>query len=326
MNKCIIFDIDGTVADLTHRVHHVQGGKKDWVAFMATLSDDKPIEQTILLNKLLSNWYADGSIPIFFVSGRSENERKETETWLKSYGLDYKQLLMRPAGDSRADHVIKREILQQIRADGYQPWLIFDDRQQVVDMWREEGLFVLQCDPHTNFTAHHDYLFDESLSVHPFYTPLTILVGPSGAGKSTWLTSQTAKTSFTQSIISSDNIREMLCGDFRDQSANAEVFETMHEIAKLRLKRGLPVILDATHLKNADRIRATKLVPEDIPVRYVVINRPLKDKIKTGDWRNSVSVKGKPLIEHHDQVFNSNLKAILAGDGLPNVSVEKYIS
>ena len=75
-------------------------------------------------------------------------------------------------------------------------------------------------------------------------------------------------------------------------------------------------------MKRQDRLKAALLVPKDVPVRYVVINRPLKDKIETGGWRNSVSVKGKTLIEYHDQVFNSNKKDILAGDGLPNVTVE----
>lgn len=317
MNKCIIFDIDGTVADLSHRVHHVQGAKKNWLAFMAAISDDKPIEQTVYLNKFLYGRSREVG-PLYFVSGRSESERLETEAWLAKYGLSYDKLLMRPSGDYRADHIIKREILGQIRAEGYEPWLIFDDRQQVVDMWREEGLFVLQCDPHRNFTAHHDYNFHKKIEF-----PLTIMVGPSGSGKTTWI-EETLGTEALKATISSDTIREELCGDFQDQTKNFQVFETMHELASLRLKRGLPVILDATHLRDADRKKAALLVPNDVSVLYVVLNRTVANKKKTGGWRNGVTVKGKPLIDFHDQVFKSNLKNILAGDGLPNVTVKDY--
>jgi hypothetical protein len=307
VNKCIIFDIDGTVADLTHRVHHVQGGKKNWVAFMATLSDDLPIEQTIFLNQLIHTWngHRHFPMPILFVSGRSENERRDTELWLAKYGLKYDKLLMRPAGD----------ILGQIRAEGYEPWLIFDDRQQVVDMWREEGLFVLQCDPHKNFTAHHCYQFHTDIKY-----PLVIMVGPSGAGKSTWIEEELG-TEGLKATISSDTIRQELCGNFQDQSQNLKVFEVMHELASLRLKRGLPVILDATHLRNADRKKAASLVPNDVPVLYVVIDRPLEEKKLSAGWRSGVTVRGKPLIEYHEQTFKSNIKAILSGDGLPNVAV-----
>lgn len=327
MNKCIIFDIDGTVADLSHRVHHVQGKRKDWVAFMATLSADKPIEQTITLNQMMSMYLGAGvadhktAMPIYLASGRSEDERKDTEDWLYKHGVYYDRLFMRKSKDYRADHVVKKEILDEIRAIGYEPWLVIDDRQQVVDMWRSEGIFVLQCDPKANFTAHLDYEFHESIKY-----PLTIMVGPSGAGKSLWTLNQVECYGIDPaSVISSDIIRHHLCGDFQDQSKNQEVFETMHELASLRLKRGLPVILDATHLRNADRIKAAKIVPDDVPVKYVVINRPIADKKASGGWRNSVNVKGKSLIDFHDQVFRSNLKDILNGDGLPNVTVVEEV-
>jgi hypothetical protein len=310
LEKCIIFDIDGTLANCSHRVHHVNGAKKDWKAFMAGIPDDTPIEQTRVLNHLLM---MESPYPIFLCSGRSEDEQAMTEAWLTKYDIHYEKMFMRKSGDYRADHIIKRELLEEIRTEGYEPWLIFDDRQCVVNMWRKEGLFVLQCDPKQSHTDHVGFQFHESIK-----WPLTILVGPSGAGKSTWV----VNNGELQSVVSSDVIRQQLCGDFQDQSKNEQVFAAMHEVALTRLRAGLPVVLDATHLKNADRIKAVKLVPDRVPVRYVVINRSLEDKKRFGGWRNAVNVKGKPLINYHDQVFRSNLKDILAGDGLPNVTVE----
>jgi hypothetical protein len=51
---------------------------------------------------------------------------------------------MRSDNDYRADFIVKEELLAQLRADGYNPVMAFDDRQQVVDMWRENGLICAQ--------------------------------------------------------------------------------------------------------------------------------------------------------------------------------------
>jgi predicted kinase len=312
VKKTIIFDIDGTLADLNHRLHYVNSFPKNWEKFLAGCKDDLPIEQTIFLNGLLAHSKA---FDIVLSSGRSENERKDTEEWMAKYGVKYDKLYMRPAGDMRADYVVKREMLDQMRADGREPWLVFDDRQSVVDMWRKEGLFVLQCDAKETFLDQYNF--------HPEVEhPLTILVGPSGAGKTTYLNKFiNALPAFGQMVISSDVLRETLTGDMRDQSQNERVFEAMHQLAKERLRLGLPVVLDATHVKTADRVKAAKLLPPEYKVRYVVIDRPLQTKIAHGGWRNETIVKDKTLIEYHDNIMKSNLKAILNGDGLPNVSV-----
>jgi predicted kinase len=313
--RCIVFDIDGTLANCSHRVHHVNSKKKDWVAFMKGIPDDIPNEQVVWLNHLIKRDPYTG--PIFLCSGRSENERIDTVEWLRKHGVFYDRMFMRKAGDYRADHIIKRELLEDIRAEGYEPFIIFDDRQCVVDMWRKEGLFVLQCDPKPSHTDHVGFEFHESIK-----WPLSIMVGPSGAGKTTWIKENI--TASNAHILTSDGIREFLTGDLRDQSKNEQVFATLHELATTSLRRGIPVIIDATNLKNADRLAVAKLVPERVPIRYIVIDRPLAYKKATAGWRAEVSVKGKTLVEYHDQVFKSNLKDIMRGDGLPNVTVQDH--
>ncbi len=144
---CIIFDIDGTLANCEHRVHHVTNGNKNWPDFNLGMALDTPNFEIIFLLKLLSQYFT-----VFIVSGREELYRDITETWLKNianidHGKHYKTLYLRPTKDNRGDETIKKELLVQIRSNGYEPLIVFDDRNKVVDMWRANGIRCLQVQP-----------------------------------------------------------------------------------------------------------------------------------------------------------------------------------
>ncbi len=306
MKKVLTWDIDGTSANINHRLIHISNGKKDWKSFLANKHLDEPIEQTMWLNRVLAE---REDVVNVFCTGRSEDEREETEAWLTAHGAVWEKLYMRASGDSRPDHVAKPEMIEQMRRDGYDPFIIFDDRPKVVQAFRDMGLFVLQC-------AYNEV---ETFKFHwTIRYPLTVLVGPSGSGKSTLVGNGSA-------VISSDQLRIDLTGDMADQSQNDRVFGTMRELAIARLRLGLPVIIDATNLKTKDRMAAAMIAPPSMPILYRVINRPLADKIRDGGWRNGVSIKGMTLIERHEQIFQANKKMILRGDDLPNVTVENLI-
>lgn len=301
--KTAIIDIDGTLADCRHRLHHVlPGQKRDWDAFFAAMDEDGLIDPVASVVRSLADRYK-----IVLCSGRPENYRDVTEAWLDRNSVPRDALYMRPAGDTRADHIVKGQILDGIKADGFDPFVVIDDRQSVVDMWRERGLVCLQAAP--------------SESEFPISAKITLMIGPSGAGKSTWIKSSNCHPSH---IISSDQYRADLCGDFKSQEKNNEVFAAVHETARARLKHGLPVIIDATHLRRKDRMTAAQLVPLQNEVHYIVINRSMEAKRQDGGWRNDVKDKdGKPfdLLAKHEQTFNSQIKDILSGDGLSNVTV-----
>lgn len=78
----------------------------------------------------------------------------------------------------------------------------------------------------------------------------------------------------------------------------------------------MPVI-DATNLRRKDRMTAAALAPKDSRVRYVVVDRPMAEKVRDAGWRAEVP----GLMDKHQQTFNSQIKDILSGDGLPNVDV-----
>lgn len=139
--RTIIFDLDGTLCDITHRLHYIKGEKKDYDAFHKACIYDEPKKDVIDLFHLLN----DGANYMRIVSGRSDGVRDETEEWLKSYDIGYDELIMRPYGDYTPDDKLKRNWLREGRLGSPERILcVFDDRQRVVDMWREEGLTCLQ--------------------------------------------------------------------------------------------------------------------------------------------------------------------------------------
>lgn len=135
----IIFDIDGTLADIRHRVHYLTRKPKDWVAFQAEAHLDSVIEPIATIFRVMGPWHN-----IILCTGRGEQERRVTEAWLAKHRLISLWLFMRTEGDYRADDVVKAEMLVQMRARGLDPKLAFEDRSRVVAMWRSHGIVCAQ--------------------------------------------------------------------------------------------------------------------------------------------------------------------------------------
>lgn len=301
----IIFDLDGTIADISHRTHFVRGGNKDWDSFFAACVADVP--NWPVVQALNAHIVADHNVEIW--SARSAIVRRETEEWLDCEAgiLPTYLTRMRSAGDNTPDVVLKRHWLHQLH-ESERPDIVYDDRQRVVDMWREEGIACFQVAAN----------WEAPRLIEPVQQPLmALLIGPSGAGKSTYA----SKHFEAPWVISSDALRQEYCRDFKSQERNDDVFAAMHRIARARLECGLPVVIDATNLRRRDRLALVSLVPAGSNVEYVVVDRPLLDKLRDAGWRAGVMIKGKSLIETHHERFQSSLKDILSGDGLPNVSV-----
>ena len=143
MAKLVVFDIDGTLADLSHRRHFVASKPKNWNAFDAAIPFDKPFDDIIYVLKT----YYKLKHKIILCSGRSERTRTVTVNWLRANDIPYTQLYMRTDNDHRQDSIVKVELLNMIREEHGEPFLWFDDRQQVVDAIRAQGVRVLQVAP-----------------------------------------------------------------------------------------------------------------------------------------------------------------------------------
>lgn len=304
MTECVIFDLDGTIVDCQHRRVHITGGKKDWDTFFQSMTEDTPNYPVYDLYKLVRQ-----HLPIVICTARSEDYSDLTQRWLDKFGVTYSAIYFRPKNDYRADYVVKREMYDRLTSDGWEPKFVVDDRKSVVDVWRDAGLCCLQCAPGDFELPLIEHKKDQKL--------LTLMVGPSGGGKTYWLK---ANGYYDQSglVISSDVVRQQLCGDFRDQSKNDLVFSYMLDHYTTRLKYGLHTIIDATNLKKKDRMNFVNLLPKGAKGEYLIVNRPMEQKYKDGGWRNELDFD---LIEKHERKFRGNLQHILEADQHPDITV-----
>ena len=310
MPDCIIVDLDGTLADCGHRRHYLNEIPPNWNNFLENMGQDEvvyPIAQ-------LLDMYRDRGVQIILCSGRGEEYRDKTDKWLIDNEIFYDYLLMRPMNDSRPDEVIKKEILDhKIRPLGYNILFCLDDRQKIVDLYRAEGLLVFQVAPGD---------FDTKKTFHIEHPGrLTLMIGPSGAGKTYFLKNKLLSRFSYEDTVSSDEIRAKICGDSRDRSRDKQVFNAMHNLIKARIEAGFDCIVDATNLRDKDRRAIRDLVPANCKIEYIVIDRPMEEKVRDGGWRNEIIIKEQILLDRHAEVFKMNLKNILNGDGDSRVQV-----
>lgn len=135
MNEIVIFDIDGTIANIDHRMHLVA----DREQFHSQAHKDTIVPQTNALVLAFSKYFH-----VVFFTGRSDKHRKITEDWLLSntYGSEF-AVYMRKEGDRRPDAVVKEEMLDELLRSkpGWEVFAVFEDRKSVCEMWNRRGVF-----------------------------------------------------------------------------------------------------------------------------------------------------------------------------------------
>ncbi|HEX5772220.1 MAG TPA: hypothetical protein VFY11_14770 [Nocardioidaceae bacterium] len=133
-------DLDGVLADVRHRLHHVTGNPKDWGAFFAAAPNDPVLEQgretVVRLGEVFD---------IVYLSGRPEHCREDTLAWLRKHALPEGPVHLRPSGDRRPARLLKVEVLN--RLTGEQPVAVLvDDDPQVLEAARDAGYDVLPAE------------------------------------------------------------------------------------------------------------------------------------------------------------------------------------
>lgn len=131
----VVFDMDGTLSDPTHRVHHLTN--KDWDSFYEACDGDAPKPEVLAVMKAMTK--AGHRVEIW--TGRRESTRMKTVEWLEGQGIERGYgLRMRQDGDRRHDTITKGEWLDVHGT----PDLVFEDRNSMVEFYRNEGITVAQ--------------------------------------------------------------------------------------------------------------------------------------------------------------------------------------
>tara|TARA_A100001515_G_scaffold131480_1_gene119303 strand:+ start:624 stop:1085 length:462 start_codon:yes stop_codon:yes gene_type:complete len=147
MKNTIIFDLDGTLALIDGRRDHAlkmgKNGKMNWNEFFnpANIAFDKPNEPVIKMAQLFSQQ----GFKIVILSGRSDKMFDRTVEWLEWNDVPFDKLVMR---DSKTNHftpddVLKKDMLDK-HVDINDVFLVVDDRDRVVKLWRSLGLTTFQ--------------------------------------------------------------------------------------------------------------------------------------------------------------------------------------
>ena len=141
--KWIIFDLDGTLADIEDRrqLCTKENGKMDWNKFFdpENIKLDKPNMPVIMMAQALTAF----GYKIAIFSGRSARTKDATKDWLHKQDIKFDILKMRPERNFRPDEQLKLEWLNNMDwKDNVEA--VFDDRDKVVNMWRENGLTCMQ--------------------------------------------------------------------------------------------------------------------------------------------------------------------------------------
>ena len=146
MKNTIIFDLDGTLADISVRrkLSTKPNGKIDWDIFLNpdNIIMDSPNDPVVKMAQL----FADDNFNIVIFSGRSDKTIHTTKSWLTHNKVPFHKLVMRDKDRHfMPDEKLKKQFLDK-HSDIDDIFLVVDDRKKVVDMWRSLGLNVFQVD------------------------------------------------------------------------------------------------------------------------------------------------------------------------------------
>jgi FMN phosphatase YigB (HAD superfamily) len=138
----IVFDLDGVLADFSARAPLLSQEPTPWDHFFALSYQDKPIEPMCDMFRMYQTARPNNCV-VSILTSRPARWRLITNTWLRSNNLEPDMLYMRPDQDRREDVVYKAGQAEALLDFGWDIKLAFDDRQEIVDMWRAKGITCL---------------------------------------------------------------------------------------------------------------------------------------------------------------------------------------
>lgn len=117
-----VIDIDGVLADVGHRLHHLERRPKDWDGFFAAARSDPGHAQGLALASELAEHH-----DVVLLTGRPERCRIDTDAWLAEHNVVHDLLVMRPSGNRRPAAEVKVALLEILARDRRVAILVDDD-------------------------------------------------------------------------------------------------------------------------------------------------------------------------------------------------------
>lgn len=145
----VVVDLDGTLCDSAHRDHLARAG--EWNEFHGALMNDEPHEAVARLVAILAG--SEQELIVLGLTGRNERYRMATNNWLAAHDIVLDDLLMRPDNDFTSDHELKPQMLEAWCQDEWgraaldSVLFILEDRDKVVEAWRNLGFICWQTQP-----------------------------------------------------------------------------------------------------------------------------------------------------------------------------------
>lgn len=140
MGGFAVFDIDGVLADVRHRLHHIDRRPKRWGTFFKLAVLDDVLEE----GRALVAQSVRAGLVVVYSTGRPESYRRDTQEWLSRHGLPHGSLFMRRDHDRRPARVTKVEVARRLHEEQTVEYLV-DDDPRVVDALRTAGFEVIHA-------------------------------------------------------------------------------------------------------------------------------------------------------------------------------------
>jgi len=132
--------VDDTNFEAKH-IHRIEQILRELGAENQVSVEVKTFEVDPVLNepvaKVVRNYLETTGNEVFFFSGRSAECYEESRAWLNGHGFGTRLLWVRQSGDNRKDSHVKLDMYNRHIRGKYYVDFILDDRNQVVEMWRD---------------------------------------------------------------------------------------------------------------------------------------------------------------------------------------------
>lgn len=136
--RAVLFDLDGTLCDTRSVEYLVTGEEPDYHAFHSAAMDC-PVNPAVV--EAMQGARKAGSA-VIVLSSREFIWRDLTLNWLDRHGIEYDGLYLRYSSDFRPAATVKAELLGHVREDGFDPVEAWEDADDILALWRDEGMLV----------------------------------------------------------------------------------------------------------------------------------------------------------------------------------------